>query len=324
MNGKWDANATSGGGGFENWITKDGSPGPKGQRGFKAEKDRYVLYVAYGCPFAQRAHLIYVLKKLENVIKLQVTNPTVPQRSGWTFDTKFPGTTGDTINHFKYASEIYLQSDPNYTGRVTVPILYDTKEKVIVNNESAQIVEILNSAFSDFGADTYDYVPASETKHIEEITSTFFKKLGGPIYQALLATSQADFDAAQEAVFDGLEYFDKELESQRYISGPKITAADINFFVILVRLPVQLPFAKLLFRRLQDYHNLWNYTKDLYQSGFGKTVFFDHIVAINYAGRTLDADGILPRAPELDLTSPHGRENLDTLETANSHRDKYI
>lgn len=327
VNGKWDPEANQGGDGIRHWITPDGSPGPDGQKGFPAEKGRYVLYAAHGCPFAHRAVIIRKLKKLEDAIELYITNPTMPQRTGWTFDTTFAGTTGDPVNHFKTVSQLYTQTDPNYTGRVTVPVLYDTKEKVIVSNESSDIVEMLNTAFNHLGADPYDFVPKSDHEHINELAQKIVGGVAGSVYRSLYAQDQAAFDESQAKAFETLDNLDKELAHQRYIAGPNLTAADIYLFVTLIRLPIQLPFAKLIFRRLEDYPNLWNYTKDLYQSGFGETVNMDHIVAIWYAGRDLDAKGVIPKTPHIDFTSPHNRGELEyeaSEEGKQIHRNKYI
>ncbi|PRT54549.1 Glutathionyl-hydroquinone reductase YqjG [Wickerhamiella sorbophila] len=326
VNGKWDPEANQGGAGIRHWLTQDGSPGPDGQKGFPAEKGRYALYVAHGCPFAHRTVLIRKLKKLEDAIPLYVTSPTVPQRTGWNFDTKVAGTTGDPVNHFKTLSELYIQTDPNYTGRVTVPVLYDTKDKVIVNNESSDIVEMLNTAFNHLGADPYDYVPESDHEHINQLTGEMVGNISGSLYRALFTKDQATFDEYQARIFDSLQSLDKELAQQRYIAGPKITAADIYLFVILVRAPIQLPFARLIYRRPQDYPNLWNYAKDLYQSGFGETVNWEHIVALIFAGHDYDAAGIIPRAPEIDLLSAHNRAELEyeVKDSAQIHRNKYI
>jgi putative glutathione S-transferase len=294
---------------FRNWVTADGSAGPSGDGGFKAESGRYHLYVSYACPWAHRALIFRQLKGLEDHIGVSVVHPDM-LGEGWTFDDDFPGATGDTLFGLPYARDIYTRADPNFTGRVTVPILWDKERETIVSNESAEIIRMFNSAFDELTGNSDDYYPAPLHDRIEEVNARVYDTLNNGVYKAGFATTQEAYDAAVHPLFDTLDWIEDILSENRYLAGDKMTEADWRLFTTLVRFDkvYHLHF-KCNRNRIIDYPNIWAYTRELYQvPGVAETVNFDHIVRhYHYSHDTINPHRIIPINPVLDFDAPHGR-----------------
>lgn len=294
---------------FRNWVTKDGSTGPSGEGGFPAEANRYHLYVSYACPWAHRTLIFRALKGLQDVISVSVVHPLMPKES-WVF-AEYPGATEDHINHAHYLYENYLQVDPDFNGLVTVPVLWDKKRQTIVNNESSEIIRMLNSAFDDFGNAELDYYPEHLRKEIDEINELIYHNINNGVYRAGFATSQQAYDRAFDRLFDTMDELEDRLSKQRYLVGDQITEADWRLFTTLVRFDaVYYNHFKTNKKRLMDYPNLWAYTRELYQMpDVAGTVNMDHI-KYHYFGshRTINPTGIVPKGPEIDFMQAHGRE----------------
>ncbi|WP_262693353.1 glutathione S-transferase family protein [Kordiimonas aquimaris] len=296
---------------FRNWITPDGSAGPTGSGGFTAEADRYHLYVSYACPWAHRTLIMRALKGLEGMISVSVVGMTMLE-NGWTFDEQ-DGSTGDALFGSEFMHQIYTQADSQYTGRVTVPVLWDKKTGTIVNNESADIIRILNTAFDELGTKPGDYWPETQHKAIEEINARIYDTVNNGVYKAGFATTQAAYEEALTPLFDSLDWLEDILSKQRYLLGKGLTEADIRLFTTLVRFdPVYVGHFKCNIRMIKDYPNLWAYTRDIYsQSGVAETVHMDHIKTHYYGShKTINPTGVIPAGPRLDLTRPHGRESM--------------
>ncbi|HMK71524.1 MAG TPA: glutathione S-transferase family protein [Xanthobacteraceae bacterium] len=297
---------------YRNFVTADGSPGPTGEGGFPAEAGRYHLYVSLACPWAHRTLIFRKLKKLENVISVSVTEPLL-SKLGWTFGTA-PGATLDTVNGKSTLAEIYLLSNPRYSGRVTVPALWDKKRRTIVNNESAEIIRMLNSAFDAFTNVRTDYYPLELRAEIDRINDIVYTNVNNGVYRAGFATTQAAYEEAARALFATLDQLEQRLSRQRYLLGRQITEADWRLFTTLVRFDaVYYSHFKCNLRRISDYPNLWNYLRELYQMpGVADTVNFDHIKR-HYYGSHLNVNptGIVPIGPLIDFTLPHDRARFD-------------
>jgi putative glutathione S-transferase len=293
---------------FHNYITPDGSPGPTGKGGFPAEAGRYHLYVSLACPWASRALIVRKLKKLEDVISVSVTK-THLGKAGWEFGIE-PGATPDSVNGKSTLAEIYLLADPHYSGRVSVPVLWDKKRHTIVNNESAEIIRMLNSAFEAFTDVHTDYYPAPLRAEIDGINATVYANVNNGVYRAGFAGTQAAYEEAARAVFATLDELEARLSRQRYLVGRQITEADWRLFTTLVRFDaVYYGHFKCNVRRIVDYPNLWNYLRDLYQvPGVAETVSLDHIKRHYYGShRSINPTGIVPIGPLIDFTLPHDR-----------------
>jgi glutathionyl-hydroquinone reductase len=293
---------------FRNWVTADGAPGPTGERGFPAEPGRYHLYVSWACPWAHRTLIFRRLKGLEDLISVSVVNPYMHE-PGWTFEPH-PGSTPDHVNGARYLHEIYTLADPQYTGVVTVPVLWDKQRRTIVNNESAEIIRMFNSAFDAFTDCGRDYYPAHLRAEIDAVNERVYKTLNNGVYRAGFATSQRAYDRAFDALFDTLDWLEARLGRQRYLAGDQITEADWRLFTTLVRFDaVYHGHFKCNRRRLIDYPNLWGFTRELYQvDGIADTVHLEQIKTHYYGShRQLNPGGIIPRGPELDFGTPHGR-----------------
>jgi putative glutathione S-transferase len=293
---------------FRNWVTADGSPGPTGSGGFAAEAGRYHLYVSLACPWAHRTVIFRKLKGLENVISLSVVSPAMLE-DGWTFN-KEEGSTGDTVNGKSKLSEIYLMADPRYSGRVSVPVLWDKTRKTIVNNESAEIIRMLNSAFDAFTNVRTDYYPQSLRAEIDRINELVFANINNGVYRAGFATAQAAYEQAFRNVFDALDEIEQTLSRRRYLTGDTITEADWRLFPTLVRFDaVYYGHFKCNWRHVYEYPNLWNYVRDLYQQpGVAETVSLEQIKRHYYfSQRQVNPTGIVPLGPQLDFSAPHDR-----------------
>ncbi len=286
---------------FRNWITADGSAGPTGEAGFKAEAGRYHLYVSLACPWASRTLMMRTLKGLEDMISVSIVHPLMLE-NGWTFE-EGEGVIADPIFNAHYLHEIYTQVDPNYTGRVTVPVLFDKKTKTIVNNESSEIIRMLNSAFDGLGAKEGDYVPAEWLKEIDEVNEYVYHRVNNGVYKAGFATKQEVYEEEVKRLFEALEVLETRLEGQDYLVGNRLTEADIRLFTTLVRFDsVYYGHFKCNLKALTDYPNLWAYTKRIYNlPGMKETVNFDHIKRHYYGShKTINPTGVVPVGPELD------------------------
>ena len=303
--GKFERSAAK----FRNWVTADGSAGPSGDGGFKAESGRYHLYVSYACPWAHRALIFRALKGLEDHISISAVHPDM-LGDGWTFATDFPGATGDTLFDYPYARDIYTRADPKFSGRVTVPILWDKTNETIVSNESSEIIRMFNSAFDAITGNTADYWPEHLRDDIETINSRIYDTVNNGVYKCGFATTQTAYDEAVHPLFDSLDWIEEVLTKNRYLIGDTLTEADWRLFTTLVRFDnvYHLHF-KCNRRRIIDYPNLWAYTRELYQmQGVAETVKMDHIVRhYHYSHETINPNRIIPINPNIDFNAPHGR-----------------
>lgn len=294
---------------FRNWITPDGSPGPSGEGGFKAEAGRYHLYVSYACPWAHRTLIFRALKGLEGLIEVSVVHPDMLEE-GWTFATDFPGTTGDRLFGLPYLRDIYTHAVPDISGRVTVPILWDKAQGRIVSNESAEIIRMLNSAFDGLTGNTTDFWPEALRDQIEAVNDRIYPGLNNGVYRAGFATEQSAYDGAVREVFATVDWLEDLLARQPYLVGDRLTEADWRLFTTLVRFDTvyHLHF-KCNRNRLIDFPNLWAYTRALYQvPGVAETVRQDHIVRhYHFSHDTINPSRILPINPVIDFMAPHDR-----------------
>ncbi len=297
---------------FRNWITPDGAPGPSGEGGFRAEKNRYHLYVSYACPWAHRTLIFRKLKGLEDFISVDAVHPDM-LADGWTFETDDHGATGDSLFGSRFAREIYQRADPKVTTRVTVPILWDKTQGKIVSNESSEIIRMFNAAFDGLTGNTLDLWPEAMRDAIEAVNERIYHTVNNGVYRSGFARSQAAYDEAVHALFDSLDWLEDRLSSKRYLMGDQITEADWRLFTTLVRFDkvYHLHF-KCNRRRIIDYPNLWGYARELFQvAGVAETVNFDHIVRhYHYSHETVNPHRIIPINPVIDWTVPHGREVL--------------
>lgn len=296
---------------FRNWVTADGSAGPTGRPGFEAEAGRYLLYVSYACPWAHRALMMRTLKGLEDMIDVSVVGMTMLE-SGWTFD-KADGSSGDPLFGSAFMHEIYTQADPNYSGRVTVPVLWDKKTGTIVSNESADIIRMLNTAFDDIGAAPGDYYPKTLRADIDMLNDRIYGTVNNGVYKAGFATSQDAYEEAVFPLFETLDWLEARLSDSRYLAGDRLTEADIRLFTTLVRFdPVYVGHFKCNLKRIADYPELSGYMREIYQlPGVKETVFLDHIKTHYYAShKTINPTGVIPAGPLEDLDAPHGRDWL--------------
>jgi len=294
---------------FRNWITADGSAGPSGVAGFKAQSGRYHLYVSLACPWAHRTLIFRALKGLTDHIGVSVVHPDM-MGEGWSFDADFPGATGDTQYNLPYARDIYLRAAPDMTGRVTVPVLWDKEQGTIVSNESAEIIRMFNSAFDALTGNTNDYYPTTLRSRIDEINARIYDSLNNGVYKCGFATTQDAYDAAVHPLFDCLDWVEGILSDTRYLAGDTLTEADWRLFTTLVRFDqvYHLHF-KCNRHRIVDYPNLWAYTRELYQwPGVAETVNFDHIVRhYHYSHETINPYRIIPVNPVINWSEAHGR-----------------
>jgi len=293
---------------FRNWVTVDGKPGASGEAGFQAEPGRYHLYVSYACPWAHRTLIYRVLKGLQDVISVSVVHPLMPAES-WVFGD-YPGATPDHVHGFGSLHQLYRHSDPAFNGVVTVPVLYDKQREAIVNNESSEIIRVLNSAFDQWGAADIDFYPEESRSEIDAINTIVYDNVNNGVYRTGFATTQKAYEKAFNALFDTLDMLERRLTGQRYLVGDRITEADWRLFPTLLRFdPVYHGHFKCNRRRLVDYPNLWAYTRELYQvEGVAGTVNMDHIKNHYYRSHgSINPTGIVPLGPEIDFMVPHDR-----------------
>lgn len=318
MNGKWvdkwyDTKTSNGefrreSAQLRHWITADGGPGPSGSGGFQAESGRYHLYVSLACPWAHRALIYRKLKNLEQHISISIVSTDMLE-SGWTFDVK-EGSTGDQINHARFLYEIYTMNDSTYSGRVTVPVLWDKKKNVIVNNESSEIIRMLNQAFNAITHNQDDYYPKQQQAGINQINANVYENINNGVYRCGFATSQHAYEEAYKKLFDALDDIEHTLKTNRYLLGNMITESDWRLFTTLIRFDVVYNgHFKCNKKRIEDYPALSNYLRELYQwPGIAETVDFHHIKRHYYFSQTtVNPTQIVPLGPEIDFLRPHDR-----------------
>ncbi|CRG52091.1 glutathione S-transferase family protein [Yersinia wautersii] len=296
---------------FRNWVTTDGHAGPQGKGGFNAEAHRYHLYVSLACPWAHRALLMRTLKGLESLISVSVVHPLM-QENGWTLSSDFPAATGDALYHLDYLYQLYLRAAPDYSGRVTVPVLWDKKQQTVVSNESADIIRMFNSAFDDVGAKAGDYYPTALRNDIDDINGWVYDQVNNGVYKAGFATTQEAYDEAVGTLFSALDRLEQILGQHRYLTGNQLTEADLRLWTTLVRFdPVYVTHFKCDKRRISDYPNLYGFLRDIYQMpGIAETVDFTHIRTHYYRSHgTINPYGIISIGPQQNLLEPHDRAN---------------
>jgi putative glutathione S-transferase len=286
--------------GFRNWVTPDGCAGPTGDGGFKAEAGRYHLYVALICPWASRTLIGRALKKLEDVISVSVVEPALSDQ-GWRFGD-YPGANRDELNSATYMHEIYTSADPHYTGRATVPVLWDKERRTIVNNESADILRMLNSGFGALADRAIDLYPEDLRTEIDALNGRIYPRLNNGVYRTGFATTQVAYEEAFADVFTMLDELEARLEGQRpFLFGTRLTEADVRLFVTLIRFDAAYNgLFKCNLRRLADYSNLSRYVDNMLAiPGIRKTVSVDHIKRGYYSIKALNPTGIVPVGPQL-------------------------
>ena len=296
---------------FRNKITADGSSG------FKAEPDRYHLYICWACPWAHRTAIMRQLKGLENVISLSVVAPEI-EENGWEFSDE-PGSIPDTVNHTRYLWEVYLKADPNYSGRVTVPVLWDKQTATIVNNESRDIIRMFDTEFEAIALKNVSFYPKNLRGVIDETIDAIYQPINNGVYRAGFATTQSAYEEAVTELFEALDHWEGVLERQRYLGGDRITEADWCMFTTLLRFDaVYYSHFKCNLRRIVDYPNLWNYLKELYQVlGVKETCNLDHIKRHYYKSHpNVNPTRIVPKGPLINFDAPHNRYRMGATVTA--------
>ncbi len=299
---------------YRNWVTRDGSAGPSGEGGFKAEQGRYHLYVSYACPWAHRTLIFRTLLGLEDVIGVSVVHPHMLE-NGWEFrpDKTFRTEGPEPLYGFDCMHQIYTHAKPDYSGRVTVPVLWDKQRETIVNNESAEIIRMLSSGFWDLAKSPKDYYPESLRTEIDAINETVYHNINNGVYRSGFATRQDKYEKAFEALFAALDDVETLLGQQKFLAGDTLTEADWRLFTTLVRFdPVYVGHFKCNRHRIVDFPNLSNYLRQLYQvPGVKETVHLDHIKHhYYYSHDTINPTRIVPLGPELGLDKPHDRGDI--------------
>lgn len=286
---------------FRNWITPDGK--------FKPEAGRYHLYISYACPWASRTLILRKLKSLENVISYSTVHPHMMEQ-GWEFRDR---ETADPLYGHRYLHEIYTKANPRYTGRVTVPVLWDKELQMIVNNESSEIIRMLNSVFNEFTTNTADFYPNKLHEEIDQINSFIYEKINNGVYRCGFATTQEAYEEAYDELFSALDKVEGILSQHRYLVGNSLTEADWRLFPTIVRFdPVYYSHFKCNKKLIVDYPQLSNYLRELYQyPGVAETVRFDHIKEhYYYSQSTINPTRIVPKGPDMDLNLPHDRDRF--------------
>ncbi len=296
---------------FRDWVTRDGKPAQGRERGFPAEPGRYHLYVSLACPWAHRTLIFRKLKKLEDVISLSIVDHFMGE-NGWTFKER-DGSTGDTLYGLDYLHQLYTKADSTYSGRVTVPVLWDKKEETIVSNESSEIIRMLNGAFDEWGDASLDFYPERLREDIDAWNDRVYGAINNGVYKSGFATTQEAYEEAFDELFGALDAVEEQLGHSRYLAGDRLTEADWRLFTTLVRFdPVYYGHFKCNLRRILDYPNLSNYTRDLYQvPGVAETVDLLHIKHHYYGSHaTINPTRIVPRGPLIDYAAPHNRDRF--------------
>lgn len=315
INGKWHDKwyDTSESGGhfvrvdaaFRHWVTPDASSN------FPAQAGRYILYTSLACPWAHRTLIFRKLKKLENVIDIAIVDPLMGDK-GWQFSDG-PGCIPDTVNGLDYLHQLYTQEKADYTGRVTVPVLFDKLTRRIVSNESAEIIEMLNSAFDAFGDASVNFFPPELRVKMDALDAVIYDNINNGVYKAGFATGRVAYEASFDALFATLDQLEARLLHRRFLHGERITASDWRLFTTLVRFDaVYYSHFKCNLRRVVDYPNLYAYLRELYQfPGIAETVNMDHIKTHYYASHpTINPSRIVPKGPLLDFEAPPNREHV--------------
>ena len=293
---------------FRNWITPDGSAGPTGEDGFKAESGRYHLYVSHACPWAHRTLIFRELKGLTEHIGVSAVHPDMLDQ-GWTFE-KCEGSDGDALYGSQFAHQIYTRAKASYSGRVTVPILWDQKTETIVSNESSEIIRMLNSGFNELTGSTLDFYPAELQAEIDAINERVYHTINNGVYRCGFATSESAYQEAFRELFGALDWVESILTTKRYLTGDRVTEADWRLFTTLIRFDaVYVGHFKCNRQRIADFLHLSGYLRELYQTpGIAETVNFEHIKRHYYVThRRINPTGVVPRGPEIEYTEPHGR-----------------
>jgi putative glutathione S-transferase len=289
--------------GFRNWVTADGAPGPTGEGGFKAEAGRYHLYVSLACPWAHRTLIFRKLKNLEDLIPVHTVSPKMPDETGWSFKTD-EGSSGDTLLGKDFLYEVYTAAKPDYTGRVTVPVLWDTKTNSIVSNESSEIIRMFNSAFNELTGNDDDYYAEPLHEQIDALNTRIYDEVNNGVYKAGFATTQTAYEEAVTKLFSALDWLEGLLGQTSYLTGDTITEADWRLFTTLVRFDaVYVGHFKCNIRRIADYPNLAHYLKALYEvPGIKETVDLDHIKTHYYWSHiTINPTRVVPVGPDLEF-----------------------
>ena len=293
---------------FRNWVTADGSAGPSGEGGFQAEAGRYHLYVSLACPWAHRTLIFRELKGLADIISVSVVEPLMLEQ-GWAFSEDYP----EQLYGLDYMHQLYSKAMPGLTSRVTVPVLWDKQREVIVSNESAEIIRMLNSAFDGITGNRADYYPSDLRPEIDALNQRIYHAINNGVYRAGFATTHSAYQSAYEEVFTALDELEKRLEKQRYLAGDRITEADWRLFTTLVRFDaVYFGHFKTNRQRIEDYANLSGYVRDLFQQpGIAATVDLPYIKQHYYGShKTINPTGIVPLGQEIDYARPHSRGQL--------------
>ena len=288
---------------FRSWIGED--------EAFPAESGRYHLYVSYACPWAHRTLITRKLRSLEDVIGVDVVDPWRGE-DGWRFSPDKDGCTPDTVNGAEYLRELYVEADEDYTGRVTVPVLWDKKRDTIVNNESREIMRMLNTRFEEFANDA-TLLPEGREDEVDRILDEIYEPINNGVYRAGFAESQEAYDEAVDDLFEALSHWDDVLAEQRYLVGEEMTEADVAMFTTLVRFDeVYHTHFKCNVRRIVDYDNLWEYVRDVYQTGgVAGTVDMSHIKEHYYTTHhDLNPKEIVPKGSSPEFDAPHHRDSV--------------
>ncbi|AKH99376.1 putative glutathione S-transferase [Hoeflea sp. IMCC20628] len=296
---------------FRNWVTADGSAGSSGKGGFAAEAGRYHLYVSLACPWAHRTLIFRKLKALEEAISVSIVDPYMG-KNGWEFHDR-DGGTADHLGGKDFLWQVYVAAKSDYSGRVTVPVLWDKQTGTVVSNESSEIIRMFNSAFDAIAKPAPDYYPAALRTEIDEINEIVYTNVNNGVYKSGFATTQEAYEENVHALFDALDMLEMRLTGNRYLTGDTLTEADCRLFTTLVRFdPVYVGHFKCNIRRIVDYPALSGYLRELYQiPGIAETVNMDHIKNHYYGSHeTINPTGIVPVGPELDLEAPHGRDHI--------------
>lgn len=292
---------------FRNWVTSDGDSGPSGESGFGAAADRYHLFVSLACPWAHRTLIFRQLKELQKLIDLTIVEPLMLE-NGW----EIGGNEQQNcpVEGIDYLYQLYLRADPNYSGRVTVPVLWDKDRQTIVNNESAEIIRMFNSAFDDLTGNRRDFYPIELRAEIDQLNERIYQGINNGVYKAGFATTQEAYEKAFDQLFRELDWLEERLADLRYLVGNQITEADIRLFTTLIRFDaVYVGHFKTNLRRIEDYPQLSNYLRDIYQyDDIAATVDFSQIKCHYYGShKTINPTGVIPKGPKLDYLQPHDR-----------------
>lgn len=292
---------------YRHWVTPDGQPGPSGEGGFTAESGRYHLFVSLACPWAHRTLIFRHLKDLQAHIGITIVDPRMLEH-GWAFSEI---SRDNPVQDIRYLHQLYTRAKPDYTGRVTVPVLWDKQRDTIVSNESADIIRMFNSAFDSLTGNDLDFYPEALRNEIGTINEVVYRDFNNGVYKAGFATDQLIYEKAYDRIFNRLDAIDDSLNTRRYLAGNRLTEADWRFFTTLIRFDtVYYSHFKLNKQRIEDYPNLSNYLRALYQiSGIAGTVNFEHIKThYYYSHSTINPTQIIPKGPDIDYTRPHNRE----------------